>query len=81
MATFGEFPGVRVTTTGGGIAAVDVGSEEKVVIFGGGDASAGAASVNEPTQIGSNRDAEVQFGDSELAQAMRDARCADWHSG
>jgi hypothetical protein len=74
MATFGEFPGVRVTTTGGGIAAVDVGSEEKVVIFGGGDASAGAASVNEPTQIGSNRDAEVQFGDSELAQAMRDAR-------
>lgn len=75
MTTYGDFPGVRVTTTGGGITAIDVGAEEKLVIFGNGDVSSGSASVNEPTQINSNRDADAKFGtDTELAQAMRDAR-------
>lgn len=37
MATFGSFPGVQVTTAGGGITAVAIGDEENLVIFGEGD--------------------------------------------
>ena len=35
--TYGSFPGVQVTTAGGGITAVAVGDEENLVIFGEGD--------------------------------------------
>lgn len=75
MATqYGDFPGVRVTTAGGAISAIEIGSEEKLVLFGRGDPNGGSASVNEPTQIGARREADTQFGDgTELAEAMRDA--------
>jgi len=35
--TYGSFPGVKVTTAGGGITAVAIGDEEKLVIFGEAD--------------------------------------------
>lgn len=73
MTTYGTFPGVQVTTEGGGITSVQVGAEEKLVIFGEGDASAGSASVNDPAQIGARSEATDVFGDTELAQAMKDA--------
>jgi hypothetical protein len=74
MATYGSFPGVKVTTRGGGIAGVQVGAEEKLVIFGEGDTANATASVNEPTQIGARGEADTKFGeDSELATAMKDA--------
>src|SRR6056297_158838 len=34
MATYGEFPGVRVETRSGGISSISIGEEEKVVFFG-----------------------------------------------
>jgi hypothetical protein len=34
MATYGEFPGVRVETRSGGISSISIGEEEKVVLFG-----------------------------------------------
>lgn len=73
MATYGSFPGVQVTTQGGAIGGVEVGDEEKLVIFGEGDASAGSASVNDPTQVNASSEADDVFGDSELSQAVRDA--------
>lgn len=74
MATYGSFPGVKVTTQGGGISSVSVGAEEKLVLFGEGDPSTGSANVNTPRQIGSRSEADTLFGDgSELATAMKDA--------
>lgn len=73
MATFGSFPGVQVTTVGGGISGVQVGAEEKLVVFGEADTANGSASANEPTEVGSRQDAEAKFGDSELAQGLKDA--------
>jgi hypothetical protein len=71
--TFGEFPGVKVTTVGGAITGVAVGREQKLILVGRGDTSAGSASVNTATQIQSRVDANRKFGDSELAEQMRDA--------
>jgi hypothetical protein len=34
MATYGSFPGVRVTTESGGISSIAIGEEEKIVVFG-----------------------------------------------
>jgi len=76
MTTYGNFPGVQVTTAGGGITGIQVGSEEKIVIFGRGDPDSGNRSADyaTPEQIGARRDADTKFGeDSELATAMKDA--------
>lgn len=70
MTVYGGFPGVQVTTAGGGITAIEIGSEEKVVLFGRG--GSGSAAVNTPTQIQARREADVAFGeDTELANAMK----------
>lgn len=74
MATYGDFPGVRVSTAGGSITGVQLGAEETLVIFGEGDPSSGSASVNSPSQIGARQEANTKFGeDTELANAMREA--------
>lgn len=74
MATFGDFPGVQVTTTGGAITGVAVGREQILVIFGIGDPNNGSASTNDPTQVNSRLDAERQFGSgTELTTAVKDA--------
>jgi hypothetical protein len=72
--TYGDFPGVKVTTAGGAITGVAIGREQKLVLVGVGDQSNGDASVNEATQIASRLDADRKFGDgSELAEQMKDA--------
>ena len=84
MATYGSFPGVRVTTESGGISSISIGEEEKLVIFGeasynasneveGDDANLDV-SASEPEQINARREADSKFGEgSELAEGMREA--------
>lgn len=75
MTTYGEYPGVKVTVAGGGITSIEVGSEEKVVIFGRGNSNADAP-VNTPTQVQTRRGIGREFGrndtgeDPELTRAM-----------
>lgn len=72
MATYGSFPGVKITTTGGGITGVSVGEEEKLVIFAPGTKQSGGPDYNDPTQIASTVEADDKFGkDSLLAKAMK----------
>lgn len=73
MATYGSFPGVKVTTSGGGLTGVTVGAEEKLVLYGPGGSGANA-STNVPTQIQSLSDADTKFGDgSPVAEAVKQA--------
>jgi len=73
MATYGDFPGVKITTTGGGLTGVAVGAEEVLVLFGPGSSSANA-SVNDPTQITTLASADRKFGDgSPLSEAVKQA--------
>lgn len=37
VTTYGSFPGVRVSVAGGGISAISIGAEEKLVLFGEAD--------------------------------------------
>jgi len=89
MATYGSFPGVRVTTESGGIQAVSIGEEEKLVFFGEanyvvngagdglaveGDEATLDVSANEPEQINAPRVADLKFGaGTELAEAMKES--------
>jgi len=74
MATYGDFPGVKITTKGGGLTGVTVGAAEKLVIFGEGDNGNATATANTPTQIASLSDADTKFGSgSELAEAVKQA--------
>ena len=84
MATYGSFPGVRVTTQSGGISSISIGSEEKIVVFGEasydasnnveGDDTTLSVSASEPEQINARREADAKFGgDSELAEGMKEA--------
>jgi hypothetical protein len=87
MATFGSFPGVRVETRSGGISAVVVGEEEKLVLFGEanyaldsgslvveGDDVTLDVSASSPEQITSTLQASAKFGsDSELSLGMQEA--------
>lgn len=74
MATYGDFPGVRINTTGGGLTGVEIGAEEKLVIFGKGDPANGSVNANEPTQITSLSSIDTKFGaGTKLASAMKQA--------
>ena len=74
MTTYGQFPGVKVSTSGGAITGVALGAETNLVIFGDADLSSGTATVNEPTQVRSQRDADAKFGSgSELSNNIKDA--------
>jgi len=74
--TYGDFPGVKITTAGGAITGVAIGREQKVVLIG--DGNPGATDTVDPntlTQIDSSLDAERKFGaDTELANGMQEAR-------
>jgi len=79
VTTYGSFPGVRVEVAGGGITAVSIGDEEKLVIFG--EASYQndetltsdeeedpletelVGSLEDPTQINARREADTNFGE------------------
>jgi|APHM01.1.fsa_nt_gi hypothetical protein len=72
--TFGSTPGVEVTVRGNSIVGVEIGREQKLVIFGRADLASGVATANDPTQVVSQTAADDLFGDgSELANALRDA--------
>jgi len=89
MATYGNFPGVKVTTESGGITNVSVGEEEKLVFFGEanyavngdgtglvveGDDPTLSVKANEPEQINAPRVADLKFGNgTELAEAMKES--------
>jgi len=78
VTSYGSFPGVRVEVAGGGITAVSIGEEEKLVIFGeasyqdddtvttDGDEDPLevdlVGSLEEPTQINARREADTNFG-------------------
>lgn len=72
--TYGSTPGVQVTVRGAAITGVVVGREQKLVIFGQGDTTAGNASPDDPVEINSGSEADNQFGESSrLSVALRDA--------
>ena len=74
MTTFGDFPGVRISVSGGGIAAIRIGAEEKLALFGYGDFEEATADPADPIRITSRRTADTLFGeDSELSDAVRGA--------
>lgn len=74
MAIYGSQPGVRVTTTGGGISNIAVGREQKLVVFGRGDPQNGTASVNSAEPIESRIDTTAKFGEgTELADGLQKA--------
>lgn len=79
MATYGDFPGVRVESSQGGVRSVSIGREEKLLIFGEANYQSdgsvdGEGTVNEPTQINAPLEADRFFGEgSELADAMQEA--------
>lgn len=79
MATYGDFPGVKVTTQSGGVPSVSIGAEEKLVLFGPANYTTsnsvdGSASANSPEQIKAPLEADRKFGEgSELAAAMKEA--------
>lgn len=76
MATFGSFPGVRVSSTGGTVAGAEIGRAQKDVIVALDDA-VGSATAGEVHQINSRSDADDLFGpDSQLAEQYRLARGA-----
>lgn len=79
VTTYGSFPGVQVEVAGGGITAVSIGAEEKLVLFGeasyqddgtitsDGDVdpleSSLSGSTNTAEQINARREADTTFGD------------------
>jgi len=70
--TYDATPGTKVTLEAGSIQGIEVGEEEKLVIFGRGDTNDGTAQTNDPTQVTSTSDAEAKFGgDSELTRALK----------
>jgi hypothetical protein len=74
--TFGDFPGVQVTTAGGAITGVAVGREQKLLVVGIDDVGDGSASINEPTQVAAptSQNFDSTFGtESELSEALKDA--------
>lgn len=74
MTIYGNSARVQVDVSGGGIVGINVGTAQKLVIFGRGDPSSGTAQVNDPTQVSGPTDAENTFGEgTELADAIREA--------
>lgn len=72
--TYDATPGTKVILEAGSIQGIEVGEEEKLVIFGRGDTTNGNAQTNDPTAITSTGDAENDFGDdSELTRSLKDA--------
>lgn len=73
MTTYGNSR-ISVEVTGGGIGALNLDAEQKLVIFAPGDPNSGTAQTNDPTRVSGSRELESAFGsDTELEEAMRRA--------
>lgn len=74
MAVYGNTARVSVDVAGGGITALNVGEQDKLVIFARGDPASGSAKVNDPTQVSGGQAAADAFGEgTPLTEAIRDA--------
>ena len=72
MTIYGNTTRVSVDVGGGGITGVTGGDIDKAVIFARGDPASGTASVNDPTQVTGQAQAEEEFGEgSELAEYLK----------
>jgi hypothetical protein len=75
VTNFGSFPGVRVQTYGTTISNVQIGAEEKLILFGEGNVAEGDASVGEAVNTDTPRSVDRQFGgDTQLGNAIRKTR-------
>jgi hypothetical protein len=72
MTEFGNSR-ISVDVQGGGIGSLNLSATDKLVIFGRGDLSAGSVSANDPTRVSGPSQLEPTFGNSRIADAMRDA--------
>jgi|APHM01.1.fsa_nt_gi hypothetical protein len=72
MTEFGNSR-ISVDVQGGGIGSLNLSATDKLVIFGRGDLSAGSVSPNDPTRVSGPSQLEPTFGNSRIADAMRDA--------
>lgn len=73
MATYGNIPGVQITTGTGSVAGVTIGREQYLTLIGVGNAS-GSANVNEVVRIEGRDDVDEKFGEeSDVASAYRRA--------
>lgn len=71
---YGRLPGVRAEVIGGGLANVQIGREQKLVVFGRGDPQAGTAAPNEPAQVQTRVDIARTFGSgTELTEGIQKA--------
>ncbi|SEO71554.1 hypothetical protein SAMN05216388_101786 [Halorientalis persicus] len=74
MAIYGNTSRVSVDVSGGAITAVNIGDQDKLVIFARGDPNSGTAQTNDPTQVSGPQAAAAAFGeDTALTEAIRDA--------
>ncbi len=74
MTVYGDTSRISVDHVGGGIAAVDIDVDQKVVIFARGDPSTGSASVESPTQVTGPGQLSDTFGaDTEIIEYFRQA--------
>lgn len=72
--TIGQTPGTEVTLEAGAISGINIGAEEKLVIFARGDPSSGSAQTNSPTKITSKTEAEDAFGEgTHLTKLLKQA--------
>jgi hypothetical protein len=72
MTDFGNSR-ISVSTQGGGIGALNLNSTEKLLIFGRGDVQNGSVEPDDPTRVTGAGELESVFGDSRIADALRDA--------
>lgn len=72
--TYGNLPGVRATVTAGSLSRISVGYEQKLVMFGRGDAAEGNAEPNTYERVRNGVDAADKFGnDTQLAHGLEKA--------
>jgi hypothetical protein len=72
MTKFGNSR-ISVDVQEGGIGGLNLSTTDKLVIFGRGDPSTGSVSPNDPTRVSGPLQLEPTFGNSRVADAMRDA--------
>jgi hypothetical protein len=74
MATYGSFPGVRVTTQSGGISSIAIGSEEKLVLFGEANYALDTSGTTDEIVVeGDDATLDVEAADPEQINARREA--------
>jgi hypothetical protein len=74
MATYGSFPGVRVTTQSGGISSIAIGSEEKLVLFGEANYDFDTSGSSDELVVeGDDTSLSISASDPEQINARREA--------